>query len=447
MTTADRRLAKSLAQVFLAGDWDRRGMHARGVLVLGRRRGWLGKLVDELLTAYPRQPADRPRELTDHIQLSPHFLPSVGTTSSGPRVHPPQALLVVPTRMIRRPHPVVRLDDQAALAGLLDLPLPMLDWFADLRDMQRRAPAGALHHYRYHWVPTRGGGSRLLEAPRPRLRALQRRVLEATLAPIPVHTAAYGFVAGRSAVDGAAWHVGASVVLTLDLRSFFASITAPRVAGVFRAAGYPEPVADLLAGLCTHATPAMALTAMPGDGVAAAQQQRFQLQRFLSRRHLPQGAPTSPQIANLCAFVLDRRLQAYADALGATYTRYADDLTFSGDHELRHRASALIKAVAGIVREEGFTLNPSKTRVQGRGRRQSVTGIVVNDRTNMARPDYDMLKAILHNCAERGPETQNRTGHSDFRGYLLGRIGWVTELNPGHGHRLRADFDRIAWPD
>ncbi|MEP6560759.1 MAG: reverse transcriptase family protein, partial [Nakamurella sp.] len=231
--------------------------------------------------------------------------------------------------------------------------------------------------------------------------------------------------------------------VTLDLEHFFPSISAGRIWGVLRSAGYPEPVAQLLAGLTTHASPMSALSAMPSGPDPA---RDFRLRRRLAAAHLPQGAPSSPQLANLVAFSLDRRLETYARAAGIRYTRYADDLTFSGGAALVRRAAALITAVRLMIEQEGFQLNPAKTRRRRADQRQLVTGIVVNDRTNLARPEFDLLKAVLHDCRVNGPEAANRHHHPAFREHLLGRISWVTDLNQGRGNRLRAGFDAIQWP-
>ena len=161
--------------------------------------------------------------------------------------------------------------------------------------------------------------------------------------------------------------------------------------------------------------------------------------------HLAQGAPTSPALANLVAWRLDKRLAGLAQAFDATYTRYADDLTFSGDEAFAHKTASLTAAVSEIVETEGYRLNASKTRYMRASQRQSVTGIVVNQRPNLARSDYDALKAMLHNCVRTGPRSQNLSGHVDFRAHLEGRIGWVAHLHPERGHKLRAIFARIAW--
>ena len=168
-----------------------------------------------------------------------------------------------------------------------------------MRGLERVVGDEALRHYRYTQVSRASGPPRVLEAPKPRLKALQRRLLHELLDFVPVHPAAHGFVGGRSARTHAAAHVGRRVVVRVDLEDFFAGVTAARVFGIFRACGYPEGVAHVLTGLCTNAVPPE--QSVPGH---------WRLSRRLAAPHLPQGAPTSPALANLAAFALDRRLRA-----------------------------------------------------------------------------------------------------------------------------------------
>jgi RNA-directed DNA polymerase len=434
------RLAIALADAFLAGAWTSDGLRTQGQLVLGARHAWLRRLAREVIKAYPEPPSDRPRELFAFV-LQTQAMAQVERRAARPGGGFPLPLhrLTAPTSMIRHPFPVTSLDHAGDLAALLGVSMEELLWFADTNGLQRRARSDRLQHYRSTWVPSVSGG-RLLEAPLPRLKAIQRQILAQILTPIPVHDAAHGFVVGRSARTGAAPHVGTGLLISLDLESFFASITGSRIYGVLRAAGYPEPVAHLLTGLCATATPVRVLAAMPGTAAPSA----FRLRRRLAEPHLPQGAPTSPQLANLCAFAIDRRLSAYASAIGAVYTRYADDLTFSGD-TLVVRQRGVVAAVARIVAEEGFRLHIGKTRTRGRDARQQVTGVVVNASTTVPRRDYDTLRAILHNCVTHGPSTQNRVEHNDFRAHLRGRISWVASLDAGRGRKLLATFEQIDW--
>ena len=150
-------------------------------------------------------------------------------------------------------------------------------------------------------------------------------------------------------------------------------------------------------------------------------------------------------LANLAVRRLDSRLTGWAEKADATYTRYADDLTFSGNGDIARRPDAFIRGVRRIIADEGHIANPAKTRVRRQGTRQAVTGIVVNQHPNLSRVEFDRLKATLHNCAVHGPAAQNHSGASDFRAHLLGRISWVESLNPGRGAKLRREFSRIAW--
>lgn len=315
-----------------------------------------------------------------------------------------------------------------------------LSWFADTRGWNRRAP-GPLRHYRYRWIPTAAGGIRLLEAPKPRLAELQRRIVRHVLAALPVHEVAHGFRRGRSAMSCAAPHSGRDLVVRMDLEGFFPTVSARRISSLLRLAGYPDAVAAALAGMLTTAAPVDVLAAAPPG---QPDPPRTRLLNNLAATHLPQGAPSSPAVANAVTHHLDRRLAGLAASLGARYTRYADDLTFSGDAGLPlHR---LLPGVRQIVRYEGFRIRESKTSITPAHQRQRVAGLVVNARPAVARGDYDVLRALLHNCARTGPEAQNRTGHPDFRAHLLGRISWAAASSPNRGRRLRELFDRITWP-
>ena len=284
------------------------------------------------------------------------------------------------------------------------------------------------------------GGWRLLEVPHPYLMPLQRRLLDDLLDRIPPHEAARGYARERSVVDHAREHSGQAVVLKFDLRDFFTSVRASRVHALFATLGYPETVARELTALCTTATPESVLRRMFEEGGLGWPQ----LQR-LRDPHLPQGAPTSAALANLCAFGLDLRLDGLAQALGARYTRYADDIVLSGGVHLRDAQPRIEAWVGRIALEEGFALNHRKTRCLTAGRQQSVCSIVVNRHPNLPRPDFDRLKAILHQCVTQGPAAQNRDGLPHWREYLQGRVAWAAQLNPGKAQRLKRLLDQIDW--
>ena len=313
-----RETARVLAAAFLAGEWSAFAMAARARRALGRR-AWLETVAIEVLRAYHRPPLDRPRELAAYIEIVFEEL------QRRPRM-PPRVLRepIFHPQTVRARWPVPRIDTVGDLAAWLALDVGELEWFADVRGLERVVDDERLRHYRYARLPRKSGPPRVIERPKTRLKALQRRVLHELLDWIPVHDAAHGFVRGRSALSHAALHTGRRVVVRLDLEDFFAGVTAARVFGIFRTAGYPESVAHMLTGLCTNVVP-------HAESVSG----HYRLARRLATPHLPQGAPTSPALANLAAFGLDRRLTGLARAVGARYSRYADDLVLSSDAYLR----------------------------------------------------------------------------------------------------------------
>ncbi|GIM93071.1 reverse transcriptase family protein [Paractinoplanes toevensis] len=414
------QVAGALADALLTTDWRPADMIAVVRSVAGGRPVRARRLVDAVLLAYPRAPADRPRELR-------RFLAGLPTT---PRTSVRRAVIrhrfVVPTRVVRLRWGAPEIGDLAELAAFLGLDGDALDWFADRREINRQARDEQLRHYRYAWLP-----HRLIEAPKPRLRTLQRRLLDQILSVVPVHDGVHGFVAGRGTHTFAQLHAGSPVLVTMDLRAFFSSITAARIYGLFRGIGYPEPVAHALTALTTTRTPAHVLRAAPDPFLAA----------LLRRPHLPQGAPTSPALANLCAFRLDRRLSGLAGRFGLRYARYADDLAFSGTIS-SGRIDRLVTLAGEIVHDEGFRIHPGKTRIRSRSQRQSLTGLVVNAVPAVPREDYDRLRAILHNAATHGLAAANRDGHPDFAAHLAGRVAWMSHRHPSRAAKLHRLLDR-----
>jgi RNA-directed DNA polymerase len=272
---------------------------------------------------------------------------------------------------------------------------------------------------------------------------MQRRLLRHVLTPIPQHDAAHGCVPGRSVRSAVTPHTGAAVVLRLDLESFFGSIPAGRVWGLLRTAGLPEPVAHTITGLVTTVVPRDVWRTVPVPGDADAHRR---LGRGLARPHLPQGAPTSPAAANLVAFALDRRLEGLARRYDVRYTRYVDDLIFSGASALNTARLRFVAAVEDIVRAQGFRLNARKTVALGSSGRQQLLGAVVNDHATLPRVERDRLRAVLHNCAVHGWPTQARgQSREQFREHLLGLVAFAGGLDPVFGQRLRVVANAIDW--
>ena len=430
-------IAQAIADALLAGEPEIDGFVRRAAWCLGRRHRWLAPLCRRAFHVFGSslQPSDR-RKLVEWIRSD------AGYRDAWLAARPPRIAhyLLEPPRMQPRRGALAACElpsiaTPGELAAWLGLTPGELDWFADVRGAN---PAqGPLAHYRYAWIRKRFG-ARLVESPKARLKEIQRRILRGILDPVPVHRAAHGFRRGCSTLTYVAPHLGRDVVVRLDLRNFFPGIPAPRVHALFETLGYPEAVARLLTGLCTNVVP-MAVARVGADSWTEAKR--------LGVPHLPQGAPTSPAIANLCALHLDLRMDALAASLGANYTRYADDLAISGGAGLRRRLPAFTRLAAVVALEEGFELNHRKTRAMHASHRQLLTGIVVNARPNVRREEFDGLKATLTNCIRHGPETQNRDAHHDFRAHLAGRVAHVASLNPARGEKLRALFAAVRWRD
>ena len=189
-----------------------------------------------------------------------------------------------------------------------------LDWLADPWGVQYRVRDHALHHYDYQWNPKRTGGYRLIEQPKPTLKAIQRKIVADILNHVPPHPAAHGFTPGRSIRTFVAPHVGRDTVLRLDLGDFFHSVPLHRISAIFRELGYPPRVAKLLQGLATNAV----APSLAGERFSSLP---WTARRKLESKHLPQGAPSSPPIANLCAWRLDCRLIVYSGTQSDAPTR------------------------------------------------------------------------------------------------------------------------------
>ncbi len=335
-------------------------------------------------------------------------------------------------KLQRRGLPVFQNPDE--LAAWLCVPVNRLAWLS--HRCTRGKPLGVRQaHYIYTWKPKRSGGLRLIESPKTDLKAIQRQILTGILNHLPTSPVAHGFVTGRSILTNAQPHVNAAVLVKFDLRDFYVNVGPKRILRLFRRVGYSREVAIWLTRLTTSIIPGN-LPFPVGDNYA--------LWRY-RHRHLPQGAPTSPALANLVACRLDQRLSGLAKSFGATYTRYADDLTFSGDEAFAKSLRTFIQLVDKLIRVEGFRSNTAKRQVLRRHQRQIVAGVVVNDKLNVCRSDFDRLKAVLHQCVKLGPSTQNKDQHPDFAAHLRGRIAHVTQLNRTRGRKLQAMYMRIDW--
>jgi retron-type reverse transcriptase len=275
-------------------------------------------------------------------------------------------------------------------------------------------------HYVSYTIPKARGGQRLIMAPKKRLKALQRLLLKKLVSKLPHSEHAHGFLAGRSVRTGAEPHVGRAVLLQMDLKDFFPSITYGRVRGLLIALGYGYPVAAILAAIMTEAE----RQPVEIDGVI--------YQVPVGQRHTVQGAPTSPGLSNCVVLRLDRRLAGLARKFGFRYTRYADDLTFSGDDDTR--LHGLRVQAQRVIEEEGFQVNADKTHVSRRGRSQRVTGVTVNEQLGLSRKERRRLRAAIHQLRQAQAAGQSDPAREKR---MRGELAYLAMLNPQQAEALR----------
>ena len=258
-------------------------------------------------------------------------------------------------------------------------------------------------HYQEFWMRKRSGGYRMISAPDKDLQAIQSTIYSRILSSVTiVHPAAVGFRCGRSVVDNAAPHLGKRYVLKMDIHDFFGSIRSPRVRQTFKKIGYPENVSKVLRALCCL------------------------------HRHLPQGAPTSPALSNIVGYEMDRKLAALAAEYGLTYTRYADDLTFSGDVFPKEQ---IIPQVKRIIRDEKFEPNHKKTHFMNQSSRKIITGVSVASGVKLTIPKSkkrEIRKNVYFILTKGLAEHQRRIGSHDpaYLKRLIGMLCYWRAIEP-----------------
>jgi RNA-directed DNA polymerase len=306
--------------------------------------------------------------------------------------------------LMRRGLPV--LFDRGHLAYVTCLRSSVIAWLAT-------TPS---RNYTTFRMAKRSGGSREITAPRPALKHVQMWIHQQITSRLTPHEACHGFVVGRSIVSNAEPHTDQAIVLKLDLLDFFPSVSRRAVFRTYRRIGYNRAVANLLTSLTTL------------------------------RGGLPQGAPTSPQLANLAAYEMDVRLAAYCQRRGLAYTRYADDLTFSGTPAAHVGAKRMIET---IIRGSGFRPNEVKTRYMRKSERQAVTGIVVNELTNWPRDRVRRLRQEIYYLEKYGPSqhlAHRGVNHARYKEHMYGHVFALNSARPDKAAPLLEALDRVAWP-
>jgi len=305
------------------------------------------------------------------------------------------------------------------LAGLMKITLGALRYLAFSREVSTTS------HYHRFTIPKKTGGERVISAPHRRLKAVQHWILQHVLSPLALAEPAHGFVPGRSTVSNALPHLGAAVVINVDLKDFFPTVTYRRVKGMFKKIGYSEEVSTVLGLVCSE--PDIVEAHLDGT--------RY----FVARgpRRLPQGAPTSPAITNVLCRRMDRRISGWAKKHGYTYTRYADDLTISSKDKAA-KVGSMLQFLRHITTAEGFAVHPDKVRVVRKGRRQEVTGVVVNNKPGVPRDELRRFRALLFQIEKDGPAGKKWGTSPDVLAAAQGYAAYVMMVDKAKGEALRA---------
>lgn len=255
------------------------------------------------------------------------------------------------------------------------------------------------HFYRHFSIPKSNGRERMIDEPLPDLKSAQHWILTNILEKMPVSPYAKAFVKNKGVKENARFHRGQAVVVSMDIKDFFPSIKIQSIFGIFCDVGYTKDVSSFLAHLCCF------------------------------EYSLPQGAPTSPYLSNLRLRNFDERVALYTKENNIRYTRYADDLTFSGSFD----PHALIKTISDWLFEEGFLANSEKTRIARRNARQEVTGIVVNSHMQIAKTDRKKIRQEVYYIRKYGLDSHLlKTGEmrQHYLNHLLGKINYAHFINP-----------------
>lgn len=315
-------------------------------------------------------------------------------------------------------------EDIAALAAAMELTVGKLRFLTFSRKISQTT-----HYVRFD-VPKKTGGVRTISAPMPQLKAAQYWVLNNILYKITAHDLAHGFLPERSIKTNAEPHVKQAVVINMDLKNFFPTLTYKRIKGMFKSLGYSQQIATVLGLLCTE--PEMDKMELDGEKFYVAKGERF----------LPQGAPTSPMITNIICQKMDKRLAGLAEKMGFVYTRYADDLTFSASGEAVKKVDKILWSVGEIVKAEGFELHPDKTKVMRNGSKKEVTGIVVNEKMNTDRKTLRKFRALLHQIETTG-WVGKKWGKGNIKHTIKGYANYLHQINPERGKAYVERVERL----
>lgn len=335
------------------------------------------------------------------------------------------------------------------LASEVGVPHPLMrEWVVRARENQ----------YRTFYVAKRRGGYRRISVPEPLLMAVQRWLTQNVLSRVRANPAAKAYQRGSSPKTAAAVHLGCRWLIKIDLESFFESVSERQVFRVFSQLGFPRLLSFELARICT--------TLSVEEDEPKKTSSRYRHRRWLSHSqgrhrhlrhhlvgHLPQGAPTSPQLANLVMGSADQEITALATACGCRYTRYADDIAFSTITPAfsRDDAVSLIRKTRRILVRYGFRTNTTKLSVCPPGARKVVLGLLVDRHVlHLNRAFRDRLEQNVYGVSKFGPQNHAQArGFSSvlaLRNHIGGLIAHAESIDADFAAEIRTQLAAVQWP-
>ena len=265
-------------------------------------------------------------------------------------------------------------------------------------------------------ISKKTGGKRPINVPNNSLELCQKYIKEKILDNVKLHSAAHGFVNNKSIITNAKVHVNSEMILNIDLKNFFPSISRKKVFYIFnKICGYDNSLSHCLTKLVMY------------------------------KNGLPQGACTSPIISNIVTFKLDLRLKKLSDKLGLNYSRYADDITFSGNKNVIN--SKFLDFVKTIINECGYQINDKKTRFESKCGRQEVTGLIVNNgKVSIPKQYIQNLRKDLYYIKKYGIEEhkkRNNIYNAFYQEHIKGQIMFVYSVSKNKGIKLLKKYNLI----
>ncbi|WP_295212961.1 reverse transcriptase family protein [uncultured Chryseobacterium sp.] len=299
--------------------------------------------------------------------------------------------------------------------------------------------------YNYFTIKKKRGGYREIMAPAKDLKYIQKWILLNILYAYQLENCCKGFLPNQGILDNAKVHENSDEILKIDLLKFYDSITFGRVVQVFESVGYIKNLAISMAKLVTAIN-----RESYWDDFDEYSRHKLSSIRNFNTPVLPQGAPTSPMLANIIATNLDKKIMKLSKKLNFRYSRYADDLTFSVKKD--EGVLPYLKLIKNIIESEGFFVNPSKTIVKKRGRRQYVTGLTVTNGVNLSKKYRREIFKHLYYCRKFGVNSHLKRNENfrkyniiQFHDWLFGHICYTNSINQQAANKMFDIFRKINW--